>query len=351
MPVYYGYQNAIYGTQSTIGGSPHNYAYAPPTGQAWVYTGDPVSFHVRENNGATNFNGDPTNEQVSAQEQIGGTWEQVTLVDGVYQQVIWDYTFEITDGTNTYRVGVIDVDLNNDDDLNDTINGDAEDGYYLVFPDGMPTAGVNYTVVGIVENDNSTPHSGLGSTTVCFAAGTRIKTASGDRAVEDLRVGDLLRTKGHGLQPLLWKGVTRVRATGENAPVVFRAGALGNTRDLAVSGNHCMLVENHRAEMLFAEHSVLVRAKDLANGDDIVRREGGWIDYYHLLLPAHHLVFSEGVASESFLPGESGMAAMTPRTRAGLEEAMKRYGLCAESYGPAARPVLKSYEVNCLLAA
>lgn len=55
-------------------------------------------------------------------------------MDGVDRQVIWDYTFTVTDGTNTWRVGVIDVDLNNDNDVQDA----GENGYFLVFPDGMP---------------------------------------------------------------------------------------------------------------------------------------------------------------------------------------------------------------------
>ncbi|MFC6760189.1 hypothetical protein ACFQFQ_12950 [Sulfitobacter porphyrae] len=65
MPVHYGYTNTIYGTQSTINGSAHNYAFAPPAGSTWRYTGPDTYFVVDENTGATQFNGDPTNEVVS----------------------------------------------------------------------------------------------------------------------------------------------------------------------------------------------------------------------------------------------------------------------------------------------
>ncbi len=115
----------ILGTQSTVDGSAFNYAYAPTNGATWGWSGTTTGMHVRENTGATNFNGDSTNEVVAAQEQIGGTWEQVTRIDGSFYQTIWDYTFTVTSGGTTYRIGVIDVDLNNDNDLNGVHGGSA----------------------------------------------------------------------------------------------------------------------------------------------------------------------------------------------------------------------------------
>lgn len=41
-------------------------------------------------------------------------------------------------------------------------------------------------------------------TVICFAAGTMIRTARGERPVEKLRVGDLVVTRDNGLQPLAW---------------------------------------------------------------------------------------------------------------------------------------------------
>ena len=38
----------------------------------------------------------------------------------------------------------------------------------------------------------------------CFVAGTLIETAKGPVPVEDLRVGDLFRTRDHGLKPVMW---------------------------------------------------------------------------------------------------------------------------------------------------
>ncbi|MEM6587585.1 MAG: Hint domain-containing protein [Pseudomonadota bacterium] len=350
MPVFYGYQNAIFGTQSTVNGSPVDYNFAPPLGGDWSWTGSTTNFHVRENDGATLYNGDNTNEQVGTNEQLGGVWEQVTEINGTYFQTIWDYTFEITDGTNTFRVAVIDVDLNNDNDLSDVVGGDSEDGYYLVFPDGVPTPGVDYTVGNIVENDGFTPHLGLGAEVVCYASGTLIDTALGPRPIEALEPGDMIRTKGNGLQPVVWHGVSRANAYGKTAPVVIRKGALGNTRDLVVSQQHRMLVESFRAELLFGESSVLVKAKDLVDDRAIYIREGGLADYHHLLLPNHEIIFAEGIPSESFQPGAQGISTLSPENRLRLLAAVPDLEQGAQGY-TAAHPSLKRHETLCLMAA
>ncbi len=350
MPIWYGYQNAIFGTQSTVNGSAFNYNFGPPNGGTWSWTGATTNFAVRENDGATLFNGDSTNEQVSANEQIGGVWEQVTEVDGTFRQVIWDYTFEVTaaDGT-VFRVAVIDVDLNNDDDLNDVVGGDAEDGYYLVFPDGVPPAGQDYTIGNIVENDAFTPHLGLGADIVCYAAGTLIDTPTGPRPVDILRTNDFVQTTDHGPQPIRWTGSVRVPALGRLAPVVIQAGVLDNERDLVISPQHRVLLNDWRVELLFGTENAFVRAVDLVDGDQVYRRSGGFVEYHHFLLDRHEVVFAEGVASESLLPGECAQSALGAKAVSEIESALSNLGQSLATYGPAARRTLKSFEAELLM--
>ena len=57
---------------------------------------------------------------------------------------------------------------------------------------------------------------------VCFTRGTMIATPEGERAIEDLEVGDLVLTKDNGAQPLRWVGSRTVKAEGRMAPVVFK---------------------------------------------------------------------------------------------------------------------------------
>lgn len=342
MPVHYGYTNTIFGTQSTINGSPFNYNFGPPTGANWRYTGPDTYFVVDENNGATQFNGDPTNEVVSPQERFGGVGQQTTDIGGTPRQVLYDYTFTVSDGATTWRVAVIDVDLNNDNDVDDA----NEDGYYLVFPDGMPPPDTNLRVGGIVDNSDLIPHASLGGSVVCFASGTLIETADGPRAVETLGVGQLALTRDGGQQPIAWIGSTTVPALGDLAPIVITKGALGNNRDLVVSPQHAILVQDWRAELFFGQEEVLVRAKDLVGHDGIYRRAGGRVTYHHVLFDAHHLLHSEGLWTESLYPGD--MTLQSVNDAAG-EEIRKLFPDLA-TYGPKAAPCLRAYEAGLLAA-
>lgn len=347
MPVFYGYSFALRGIQTTVNGAANNYAFAP-TG-TWRYTGDTTYFVVNENDGATVFNGDgANNETVQAQERIGGAFPQTVTIDGTDRQVIWDYTFTVTDGTTTWQVAVIDVDLNNDNDLNDGADATAtdEDGYFLVFPDGIPPPNTDLTIGGIVENGEFVPHGDLGGTIVCFASGTLIETPTGPRAIEALNTGDLVRTGTSGPQPILWVGQTTVLATDDLAPIVISAGTLGNDRDLVVSPQHAIMLTDWRAELLFGQDEVLVRAKDLLCMDGIYRKVGGRVTYHHILLSAHNVVKSHGIWSETLYPGSITMGAVGDHARLEIERLFPDLA----SYGPMCAPCLKGFEAHLLAA-
>lgn len=137
----------------------------------------------------------------------------------------------------------------------------------------------------------------------CFVAGTRILTPQGEVAVEELAPGDLVCTKDNGPQPLRWIGRRRVAATGAFAPIRIAAGTFGDHRALTVSPLHRVLIRDRRAELLFGEAEVLVAARDLVDDARVRAMPGGSVDYVHLLFDAHQVVFSEGLPTESFLPG------------------------------------------------
>jgi hypothetical protein len=61
------------------------------------------------------------------------------------------------------------------------------------------------------------------------------------------------------------------------------------------------------AELMFGEDEVLVAAKDLVNDCSVRIVEGGTVEYFHLLFDSHQIVWSEGLETESFLPGPSVM--------------------------------------------
>lgn len=186
----------------------------------------------------------------------------------------------------------------------------------------------------------------------CFVAGTLIRTPHGEVPVERLRPGDLVVTQDDGLQPLRWIGRRRVAATGDFAPIRIRANTFGNHRCLTVSPQHRILIRDSLAELLFGESEVLVAARDLVNDRSITLRHGGMVDYVHILFDRHQVVFSEGLASESFLPG--------PQTTHSFERATVAE-ICAlfpeldpdtgDGYSPAARRTLRGYEARVLMSA
>lgn len=342
MPTFYGYTFAIFGTQSSSAGGASIDYDTPPTG-TWRYTGSDTYFVVEERNTSnTEFEGDTTDEEVVRNTQIGKGQAQTTNIDGTDRQLLWDYTFTVTDGVETWRVGVIDVDLNNDNDVQDA----GEDGYFLVFPDGMPPADTDLTVSGVVDDGVSTPHIDLGGQVVCFAAGTMIDTETGPQAVEDLTEGVMVMTRDAGLQPLRWVGQTRVPALGDLAPIVVSAGALGNKEELVVSPQHGILINDWRAELFYGEPEVLVRAKDLLAHEGVYRKPGGIVTYCHILFDAHQLVSTSAIWSESLYPGDMTLQSVNPMARAEILTLFPDL----QGYGPKAARCLRRFEAACLAA-
>lgn len=137
----------------------------------------------------------------------------------------------------------------------------------------------------------------------CFAAGTLIETERGMTPVEQIEVGDLVRTLDNGLQSVRWRGARGVPALDKRAPVRFAPGAIGNARELLVSPQHKVLVSGWRAELFFGEDEVLVAATHMINNDTIHRAPRRHVTYHHLMFDRHEILLAEGVPSESFYPG------------------------------------------------
>ena len=184
----------------------------------------------------------------------------------------------------------------------------------------------------------------------CFTAGTVIRTDTGDRAVEDLRPGMLLKTMDDGFQPIQWIGRSQLAPSLNTLPIRIKAGVLENRSDLVVSPQHRVLLRGARAELLFGCDEVLVSAKDLLNDRDVLRdHTDQTIIYYHILMPEHALLYSDGQWSESFLPGPMTRDCFDPFANWTLRAVLaNRPKAC---YDMSVRPSLRSYEATALLAA
>lgn len=191
------------------------------------------------------------------------------------RQLICDYTFSVTDGTTTWRISVVDVDLNDDIDLNDTVGSENEDGYFLVSPDGLPPPGTNLTTGSITKNDDN----------LAWCSGGLFFGRCQDRhAQRSLRCGNsdqrhLVLTAHDGPQRIRLAGTTTVAAQGAQAPIVITAGTLGNTENLVVSSQNCIPLSDWRADLLYGQDEVLVRPVDLLNIDGVYRHIGGMVTY------------------------------------------------------------------------
>lgn len=218
------------------------------------------------------------------------------------------------------------------------------------------------TVTYVDSNGNTTStitFSNIEKIVPCFTPGTMIATRLGLMPVESLRPGDEVLTRDHGYRPIEWIGSQTIgapRLAVEPAlqPVRIRAGALGPgmpDRDLLVSRQHRMLLQDVRAELLFGEAEVLVRALHLVGlpGVDVV--ELPEVTYIHLLFDRHEVVLADGCWSESFQPGDRTLAGFDADQRAELYTIFPELARPAatESY-PAARLTLKAHEVRVLLA-
>ena len=190
------------------------------------------------------------------------------------------------------------------------------------FASGFPPINVPLTVI---RNDEypSDPYASIMSPP-CFVAGTQILTPDGYRLIDNLVVGDLVMTLDHGAQPIRWIGVARLpMAVLVNEPrfrpvtIKQDAFAAGCPQcDLQVSPQHRILVTGWQAELLFGEGDVLVPAIKLVN-DNTIRSAApdGDVTYIHLMFDCHEVIWADGLASESFLPGHVG-ANDAPDTRA-----------------------------------
>ena len=174
--------------------------------------------------------------------------------------------------------------------------------------------------------DKSTPTQFPG--VPCFVAGTVIQTSMGEVKIEDLAVGDLVRTMDHRYQPIRWIGGRRLSRAELDAnpklnPVRISAGALGAGKpevDLLVSPQHRLLVKSKIAERIFDNIEVLIPANKLIaiEGVDFEIDTTG-VAYFHMLFEAHQIVFANGAPTESLFTGPEALKSVSAEARMEIE--------------------------------
>ena len=180
--------------------------------------------------------------------------------------------------------------------------------------------GARYVKVGGSNNGDSLYDSFV----PCFTTGARIATQRGEVAIEDLAVGDMVITRDNGMQEVRWIGrralsAAELIADRAKRPVRIRKGSFGENmpaRDMLFSPNHRVLLAEADTAILFGDTEVLASAKDLLDRPGVSREATGPVCYYHILFDRHETIFSDGLWTESFLPGHVAMS--------GLDRAQQR---------------------------
>jgi hypothetical protein len=177
----------------------------------------------------------------------------------------------------------------------------------------------------------------------CFLRGTTIRTADGDRKIEDIAIGDLLPTVFGGVRPIEWIGRYLFRRSDPRKawvkdilPVRVARSALGPDvpyADLFVTKAHSLLIDD-----------VLVPAYHLINNTSIAVYDArGWdeLEFFHIKLEAHDVVFAEGAPCETLLEVDENAI--------NFAEYPRRYGMapaqtvpCAPVFGYGRRIEIKS---------
>ncbi len=137
----------------------------------------------------------------------------------------------------------------------------------------------------------------------CFCRGTQIATSTGQRAVEELGIGDRVLTVSGSLHAIKWIGRRKYEVdsflhTRDILPVLIRKGAILDgvpQRDVRVSRKHALFLDG-----------ILIPAELLVNGASIREVEHiGELTYFHIELEAHDILLAEGMAAESFIDCKS----------------------------------------------
>lgn len=166
----------------------------------------------------------------------------------------------------------------------------------------LDTTSLNYQAAAFTVTENAGNNLATvkvsGATAACYAAGTSIATRDGETAVENLAAGDIVRAHFAGEAAVVWIGHRRVDCRRHKQPwkvwpVRVEAHAFGPRqpmRDLYLSPDHAVFVDG-----------LLIPIRNLINGTTITQTKMDTVNYYHVELVEHDVIFADGLPAESYL--------------------------------------------------
>lgn len=190
-----------------------------------------------------------------------------------------------------------------------------------------------------------------------FGRGTLIATEAGQVAIEDLQPGDRIRTRDDGLQTLRWiSRCTLPLSDGEDpaeeVALRIKADALGELRpiqDLVVSARFRLLTNHPSCAALFGSPETLAPAVDLLDGESILpMRPAPDMEFFNLMFDSHQIIEANGLETESYHPGNFGVAVMSLEMQSHLRRLFPHLDGDLNGFGRTARPILKGFEAEAL---
>jgi hypothetical protein len=137
----------------------------------------------------------------------------------------------------------------------------------------------------------------------CFLKGTRVLTSRGEAQIEDLKIGDLIKTMRGEDFPIKWIGRNTFRRSGASwpksvVPIRVARFAIDDQTphaDLYLSPRHALYIDGF-----------LMEVRDLVNGTSIAPAAPAdveTIEYFHVVLNTQEVIWAEGAPVET-LGGE-----------------------------------------------
>jgi Hint domain len=170
----------------------------------------------------------------------------------------------------------------------------------------------------------------------CFLKGTKISTTSGDRLVQDLQIGDEVQTLA-GRKTIKWIGYNKFtkeegRAWQDSVmPIRVARFAIDDhtpNRDLYLSPLHCIFLKEALIPAMY-----LINETSIAQGMPSDMSE---IEYYHIDLDTHEVIYAEGTLVESFFDDGSNRENFS-----NFAQYARLYGVERESKMTSFAPILR----------
>ncbi|SIO39933.1 Hint domain-containing protein [Rhodovulum sp. ES.010] len=177
-----------------------------------------------------------------------------------------------------------------------------------------------------------------------LGAGANLRTPCGPRRVENVRPGDMIVTRGNGLQPvrLVWRRTLTpeaVRATPALAPVRLTPRALGPMmpqHPLLLAPDHRMLIPGWRLADWPEDMPALVAAAEFAGVSDAayIDRAGDGMTFYQFVFDFPQVLTVNGLPVESLVPDQQVIATLGLAERESLWQRFPQLKRDPSAYPP-----------------